>query len=423
MGAVADKESILSVDEAIVFISRTDARPIFREALEESGIRSIASPKSVQECIALLQNQPHAMLVIDWENGHKDVAQILSQCMDRFSSTLRPVYLLCRQISSEVVGTCFEYHVKTVHSGDISRDTIFANIAKLGEGDPDLEEIYGGLVEVKKARDRAKWDESESMLRSLVDKHPSENRLKIELASDLIGKRQWDEAEELLDVTLMTEDLNLRALHLKARCLMNKSDYEGAITLLEKAQIFNPFHPERLVDLGGCLLQVDRIKDAHKAFDASLELDSGMRSAVLGKAQCHLADSQIDQALELLADLSGPKELASLFNNAAILAIRHDRFNEGVKLYESAISVLGEKPIPRTLAKLIFNLGLGFSRWDKLDEALECFEKAAALDPAFRKAAHNAKAVAIKLDRDTALPLNIDETIGGVGSTFETDLD
>ena len=69
--------------------------------------------------------------------------------------------------------------------------------------------------------------------------------------------------------------------------------------------------------------------------------------------------------------------------------MRSGRFEEGLKLYHTALTQVVRKP--DVLARVVFNMGLGFLKWEKPEFAVKAFKRAASLDPKFEKAAHNVR--------------------------------
>jgi tetratricopeptide (TPR) repeat protein len=211
---------------------------------------------------------------------------------------------------------------------------------------------------------------------------------------------------------------NLRIQHLKARCLMQQGEFEEAASILTNCKLINPFNVERLVDLGRAFIQTNQIREALATFDEALELDKDNKPAALGRAQCRLLEGDVNDALGLLRQISTQREVASLFNNAAILAIRQNRFDHGFSLYRAAIGAVGNSP--RIVARLLYNLGIAQYKHFKLDEALECFESSFKQDPAFIKAKQNAQVIAHKLGRkalvstSTQKPAKMDENFAEV---------
>lgn len=73
-------------------------------------------------------------------------------------------------------------------------------------------------------------------------------------------------------------------------------DADGAVEAAEEALRLRPNFPGALYHLGRGLLLQGRHEEARQAFEKSLELDPGFRSAHLGLAQYHLAVGEIDEA-------------------------------------------------------------------------------------------------------------------------------
>jgi tetratricopeptide (TPR) repeat protein len=237
---------------------------------------------------------------------------------------------------------------------------------------------------VATAREKGDWAIATPILEELWANHDGNERVAVELAENLIYEEQWDRAVELLTPFAETEPPHVRALHLMGRCRMHQGDYDGAIRLLERAKIINPHNVERLIDLGNSFLRNDQIDQAMSHFSDALALDEDNKDATVGKGQCHLMSGEINEALTLLKAVSGPRELASIFNTAAILAMRQDRHEQGMQLYQSALKAIGHDD--KVTARLMYNMGLGYKRWQKPEKAQLCFEKAVELDPTFVKA-------------------------------------
>jgi Tfp pilus assembly protein PilF len=179
--------------------------------------------------------------------------------------------------------------------------------------------------------------------------------------------------------------------------MMKSGRHTEAAKLLQATRLINPFNVERLLDLGAALLNCGQFKDALRSFSDVLDLDAANVAAMRGKAQCQLLEGEINEALTLMRQLSGPRELASIFNNAAVLAIRQGRFDQGTSLYKTAISALGRNQ--ELVARLFFNLGIAHHKMSQNGEALENFQKALQFDPGFAKARHNVTQLATKLGR------------------------
>ena len=420
--ALRGNDEISVSDQVVILLMENmNVRSLIRDVLEGMAVEKIRLPRDEKECLQELARSSGALLILDWEIGQQAAVRILQRC-NEYRTVPRPVFLVCSAIEKTIVGTAAEYGVSHLHSGEITRKDISTRLGMLMKKEGGMNGIHRLMAPVIRARQQADWAESCRLLENLCDEWPDRPQFSVELCADRMAAGQWHEAATLLHELGMEDDSNPRVMHLRARCLMQEGEFGEAAELMERADLFNPFHAERLVDLGHCLLQIDNVRRAHESFTRAMELDPALESARTGKGQCLLQSGEVNEALELLRDVSGPRETAALFNSAAILCIRHERFREGMSLYETAIGLLGDKK-PRTRARLIFNLGLGYLKQRRRDEALECFERAAVDDPHFEKSRYNAAVLARLLGR---APVTTEVVYGAEGAemvaSFETEV-
>jgi Flp pilus assembly protein TadD len=115
--------------------------------------------------------------------------------------------------------------------------------------------------------------------------------------------------------------------------------------------------------------------------------DAKNEAVVSGMAKTLLLTGEINDALTLMKQLSGPREMAAVFNAAAVIAMRGKRFGESGNLYNIALRTVGTDP--KVLSKLAYNMGIGYYRKRDIKTAHECFAIAVKLDPKNQKAKTN----------------------------------
>ena len=118
--------------------------------------------------------------------------------------------------------------------------------------------------------------------------------------------------------------------------------------------------------------------------------------------------------MDLIKGSTSEREVASIFNLAAIMNIREKNYEQGINLYQVAVnSISNDNAIA---ARLYFNAGLGFKRWDKFENARRCLEKSRELDPTFAKS----QSLIERLDSKPALATaKIDALIGEGSPQFK----
>lgn len=368
----------------IVHTPRGELREVVRSELKALGARDILIPQSSDNCIELLVTHGDAILVLDWELGAADVNSILSAAKGHHRVETRPIFMVIPEHSPHIIGVATDYGVSQLHAGPISRLGIKECLGAMIEEDDATRELRDTLIKVAECRARGEWRLATEVLTDLYEKMNGSERIALELADNLIHEEQWDTVVALLAPFAKKDPPNIRALHLFGRALMRKGDFEAAITLLERAKIINPLNVDRLIDLGNAFLSNGQVDEAMEEFKEAKDLDPDNKEAAVGESKCLLMNGEVNEALMLLKTISGPREMASIFNTAAILSMRSEQFVKAMSLYRSALAALGKDQ--RLAARLHFNVGLGYRRWQKLDKALAHLRKSLELDPSYEKA-------------------------------------
>lgn len=387
MGEADKRENQIRVARACLFISRTTVRSVMQRELKQYGIPDIKLAESVQECCDDMKANPGSLLVIDWECGEQKVIKALRAAQGSLRVDTRPIYFIALDVSDRVVAIAGEYNVTQIHTGEISQSQIVKNLDELLNFSLVSEACHEAFRQVAELRKQGQWEASAAVLQPLCMNEPNNLRAAVEYGFSLCEAGKISEAESWLKDTARQFPGDLRTKHLLARCAMKSGRFAEAEGFLKEANLISPQNAERLVDLGRVLLGMDRVKEALGKFNEALKIDKDFQEAKVGKAQCDLLSGHLNEAMKLLGQIESPQELASIFNGAAILAIRHQHFKQGLSLYKTAITMLQKDQT--VVARVFFNMGLGLVKWGKGETALAAFERATSLDPGLRKAKHN----------------------------------
>ena len=373
-----------SMVDVIVCTPQAELAKFASDYLKMKSISNIVSVADAEGCIEALTAHPKGMLIIDWQVGAAAVVMVLSHNRKAPTGPLRPILLVAKEVTLEIVSTAAEYAVSQIFSEEITKKSISNRLSSMLLTETVPDEIKQALGEVQKARLADDPAKGTKILIKLLPKHPTNMRLKCEAAELML---QMDEAENAMTILAGIDKVkppNLRGLHLLGRCLMKLGRFDEGLKTLEQASLFNPHDVDRLVDIGQVLLNLDRVKEAEASFNKALESAPDQHDARLGKAQCKLLDNQVNDALDLVKGVASDTEMASIFNTCAVLNIRHKRHSAGMGLYAAALKVLSKSP--KLQARLQFNMGHGYRRMGKNEDALECMQACLQLDPSFKKA-------------------------------------
>jgi len=386
MGAKPIKQLLIS--DAILLTERSEILQALRTELKELGIvhENIHPMKTAAECIDKLNHMAQVLLVIDWDVGISDVLKVLTANQNQHKGEARPTFMIAAQMNQDLVAVGAEFGVSFVHTGELSQSTINCYLKAILKDCERLTLVKSALLNVERVRSEGNWESATKILEAVNVERPHNPKVVLELAENYLHTKSNSKAFSLL-TTFVQDSGSARGYHLLARCHLRFGERDKAIESMKKAQLLNPINPGRLIELGEILLRADRIADAAKNFDQAMEFAPGDRSATKGLAKCELLDGDVNEALAMLREISDGEELASVFNTAAVIAIHNGKFDQGMKLYDSAAKAIGNQP--PILARLQYNRGLGFHRNKMPDEAAKAFGEAVKLDPTFENARHN----------------------------------
>lgn len=381
----------MAISKPILFITDSNISTLVKAELKAQGAGEPSEMKGVDPCIEALVLHQHSLLVLDMSIGSEKVNQILTASKTHFVVETRPILLFINDLSDASLALATEYNISQIHAGDPQRETIGACIRQLIHEETSTQHLRELMLKVSTARGRGDWAIVTPLLQRELEKNPADERLALELAENYIHERNWAGASLLLEPFLLLSPPMIRALNLKARCLMHEGQFAEAATCMEKAKLLNPHNVDRLIEFGHVLISADRVSEAQEQFEEAAELDSTNDEAAHGVGQCMLMQGEVNEALDFLKSISGPRELASIFNSAAVMSIHNSHFEKGMKLYQKAFSVIGDDE--KIASRLMFNMGLGYKKNNQLGKAKACFEKSVKMDPEYNKAGQQVHAI------------------------------
>lgn len=369
----------------IVATSRKNVITMTQQVMEEMGIRGgLVQVTGLKDAKEALESYPQSLLFVDWQLGPDVAVGILGAGRDGESLNLRPILLLIPNVTTESAATAMEYAVTKVIAGQLTAPALFEQVEALKKNQDNDAKINQQLRKVADARRAGEMALATQMISSLYELNSNDMRVAVEYASFLIDTEAWSEAELILKPLTNREPPYLRALSAYGRCLLKRGLNDQAEQTLKKAKLINPYDVDRLLELGDVLLMNGKTQEAQENFSEALEMDRSNKDAKMGKATCNLLQDEINSALQLMQEVASPRELASVFNTAGIIATRDKKFQHAIKLYETAVKLVNKSPW--LVARLAYNEGLAFNKWEKPEEARKQFERAAKADPEFKKA-------------------------------------
>lgn len=388
----ADKVAFPSVSACIMFVSNPMIRAVLRKELSKVGISTMMIAETVADSFSYLNEHPTALLVIDWEQGEFDVARVLQEAQGRHKIDTRPIYFIARQMQDKLMHVASDYNVTQVHIGEITpknmKEELKVLLSHLGRT-PRCRQVFRDVAEL---RSNGQLEKAEGLLIDLVRAEPTNIRAMVELGDNYLQRGDYRRAQRILDQSLEIDSTHMRAKHILARVMLKQQRPAEALELLQEIESVGILNADRMVDVGYCLMNLQRYQDALNQFDRALNISPKIKSAMVGKSQVFLMKGHINDAIQLINEVSSKIELASIFNSTAILCMRQDQFNKAIDLYHHAMAQVSDDR--KTLARLMFNLGIGYFKGKRYKKAILAFGEVIELDPKFKKAEHNLKKLA-----------------------------
>jgi len=376
---------------AIILTKRPEIRDVVRQSLKATGMKAdnIFPVMGETECLEKIASIEYGILILDWEFSPEKIQLILKTNRKEHRLESHLVFLIAAHDEDAIVKVAQEFYVNYISIGEVTTDTIRDQVKGLLKDFRSTSPMRKMLLAVDTCRKAGDHANALEMLEKLHAKQPDHERVGMELAEAYIHEERWQLAEDILRALLQEEDVSARVKHLFARCRMKQGDYNTAIASLKGAQLLSPYNVERLLEMGNLFLKLDRAEEAEEAFSEILEFSPGSKPATFGKSASKLLMGEVNEALAILNGVANSRELSSIFNTSAILAIKQQRYDAGFALYQKALQLLSKKP--KLVSRILYNMGIGFVKWGKNDKGLKCFEKAVELDPTFPDASFNIK--------------------------------
>ena len=409
----------------VVYSNRDHLVRVLSTIFESFAISNVEVSSDPDDVGQILERHPRHFLVIDNEAGSAsdDVYDLLERTVESHKIETRPILMIADAVDQSTAAICYEFGIKSVHEGSVAEDELKTCIAQIIDEEESDAAIRDVLVRVGTLRANGELDKAIEVLDEFCQKVPNHVRLVTELAEVYIAKKDWAKASQLLKEVDVFEPPYVKGMHALARCLMRQGRYEVAGEIYQKVQPLNPTHVDRIVEMGRAFFLQGKLDAAQDSFMQAKELKPKHRGANLGEGQVLLMRGELNAALQLLKHFTSDRELASLFNSTAIMAVRTGNFDKGIELYDQA---LARVTIPDTEveAKLVFNKGVGFKKWSKPKEAQECFDRACKLDENFEKAKKHHQLISEHLERDDSSSIGSTDVeknpnAGGIDDIFE----
>ncbi len=176
---------------------------------------------------------------------------------------------------------------------------------------------------------------------------------------------------------------------------MKLREFDAALRCLENVNIISPYNVNYLCEIAECHLENGDDKKFESFLDQAKDLDPDAQVVLETEAKGAMKRGHTETAKKLLQGLKSFKDVLAFMNNRAVALIQVGKMDEGLDLYQKALSSLPDGQ-GEARALLSYNLGLGFARTARLDEAAETLNAALATkNPARLKKAQSLMVITV----------------------------
>lgn len=367
---------IIGVDETL----RQSLLSVINTAFKDASVTMEKNPKQA----TMVAGQIHPTLfILEWDALETyELTKLLQRLRKAPSQRRVPIIGISNTLQPGAMAIAAEYDVSRLILRNMAQTQLPSVFAELKATLNDQSPAVRRLEELQRARGQVSTEAYTAMVEDFYKQHPEHSVAQIEYSNQLIANGKLSEGEAIISKLIEAQPNNIRAMNSLARIYLRQNRFSDAMDMLKKADIMSPRNLDRLVLMGDVLRNLQRNGEARTKYEQALDIDNEAPDAKKGMGAVELAEGNVKQALEFFRGSTSPEELAGFFNNAAILAVRRQEFEQAMRLYESAIETLESN---RLKSRVTFNKGLAYVRWEKPIEAKESFSQALKLDPAYPK--------------------------------------
>ena len=228
---------------------------------------------------------------------------------------------------------------------------------------------------------RSEYDEAAKILETLIDKNPFIYRYWNTLGIIHLCRNDFDECRNCAEYSLAIYPNNTDGLWCLAKALVGQGDMEGATETFEKFLKRMPNCAKAELEIGTCLVQLDKADEAEKYLNMALEHNDD-DPMVIAQASDDLAfiyssRGDIDKALQHLdkSEMFSPYIDDSPYTQAQRYVLRghiymmNDQPEEGLKYFEKATKKSNRNP------EIIFKIMVSLFDHELYDMVLTYYRK------------------------------------------------
>ena len=374
-----------SEDKIVVVTSEGEHRAEIAQTLAKECSFEPVFVDDLDAALKIIQSDNTQLVLHDWEKfASKENHKLHQRIILADTDNIPPRMILCDAVSPDIVAVAGDTHVERIIASESFAKRVAVEISTAVEARKEMPMIKRRLMALgRQSSEHYEQTKTDSLIEDAYKAYPDDPFIQLQYGTLKFRQGENEAAEEIVNEILARHKDYVGAMALLARILMKRSDFVVAENLLKRADLLSPCNSKRLIMLGDLFYSRNDPDSARKYYQSSVESSPGDKDAVLSLAKFEISENNLNSALEVFSNCCSEEQAVATLNNAGVLEVRQNRFQDALKLYDLAFkSMKTNKYKPSVL----FNSALACRRLGRYEEALGYLDEIVKENPKASKA-------------------------------------
>lgn len=374
-------DDILKSRNIVLLFREGTERTKIGKNLNEGNYKTIFS-SSFQESQALFNKHDAGIFIQDWEAIDKSQTRSFHHKLslnEAFDHLIR--ILVVTQITPNIRAFANDTGVHEVVTTATAANSMSQKIEMLLNS-PTLSQnkVMREAGHLDEGYDQKKVDTS---IEDAYKNFPHDPKVVLEFGNLNYRQDRHEESARHAQNLIDKQPENVRAMTLLSRSLMKMNKIDEGIEVMKKADDLSPFNPGRLATIGDAYYEKNDLDAALAYYDKAAQADTECSDAHVGKTKVHLANGDVEAALEVVQSSLSEEEAAGFFNSSALRASREGKYDEAIHLYKVALKALKTKKLKHLLH---FNMSIAYESMGDMENAIKSVKTSLKIMKNYQKA-------------------------------------
>ncbi|MBF0441031.1 MAG: response regulator [Oligoflexales bacterium] len=372
--------------DKVLIVDNQEANLLFLEVLlRDMGFSNVFKAKTADEGLVIVESEVIQFIVAAWElNAGMSGTLFIQKAKAKRKRKYLPFVIYSKKMTEEDIRLTKELGFQDILGMPFDKEKAKKMFQEVVDREMNLDPLETKLRKIENLLFDDKPEEAIKLFSSSLFKiGPTLSRVYTLVAENYFRLGKYDKCEENIANALKTEKDYYPAMQLKAQLLSKQEKHDEAIKIFEELAMSTPKNLTTKVGLGQAYVCADKLDDAQKVFDGVIQVDNTNQNAKDGLASVAVVKGDLNLASKLIAETDNGNDMARFLNSVAIGKVTKGELEEGIKIYNNAISLLADKA---KIARLYYNVGLAYRKKGDTEKSFQELTKSYVAEPSFEKA-------------------------------------